>query len=182
MDNVYLADFYQDMQKYSFPMQIYLLNKRFKQQQEIIWTGRGGVQDRTIYEDSVFASMLYSSGHMDQRDYQTYRELFSAMSNFMRRPNLIVHLDGSPEESLRRIEMRSRGCEAGIPMDYLKRLHAAYEAFLRDISRIIPVIRVDYSKFRDAGTMAEMVVREYASMSSVRHIDFKEEEAEAEVA
>ena len=100
----------------------------------------------------------------------------------MKKPNLIVHLDVSPEESLRRIEMRSRGCEAGIPMDYLKRLHAAYEAFLRDISRIIPVIRVDYSKFRDAGAMAEMVVREYASMSSVRHIDFKEEEAEAEVA
>ena len=84
VDNVYLADFYQDMKKYSFPMQIYLLNKRFKQQQEIIWTGRGGVQDRTIYEDSVFASMLYSSGHMDTRDYQTYRELFSAFP-FMRR-------------------------------------------------------------------------------------------------
>lgn len=75
VDNVYLADFYQDMAKYSFPLQIYLLNKRFKQQQQIIWEGRGGVQDRTIYEDSVFARMLRDSGAMEQRDFDTYMEV-----------------------------------------------------------------------------------------------------------
>ena len=172
VDNVYLADFYQDMQKYSFPMQIYLLNKRFKQQQEIIWTGRGGVQDRTIYEDSVFASMLYSSGHMDQRDYQTYRELFSAMSNFMRRPNLIVHLDLTPEESLRRINERNRGCESGIGIEYLSALHAAYERFLSEISRIIPVIKVDYSRFRTAEEMAAAIKQEYRELTMVRHVSW----------
>jgi deoxyadenosine kinase len=75
VDNVYLADFYQDMAKYSFPLQIYLLNKRFKQQQQIIWEGRGGVQDRTIYEDSVFARMLRDSGAMEERDFNTYMEV-----------------------------------------------------------------------------------------------------------
>ena len=98
IDNIYLADFYQDMKKYSFPLQIYLLNKRFKQQQQIIWEGKGGVQDRTIYEDSVFARMLRDSGYMEERDFRTYMELFSNMSNFMKKPNIIVHLDVSPEE------------------------------------------------------------------------------------
>jgi deoxyadenosine kinase len=98
IDNIYLADFYQDMKKYSFPLQIYLLNKRFKQQQQIIWEGKGGVQDRTIYEDSVFARMLRDSGHMEERDFRTYMELFSNMSNFMKKPNIIVHLDVTPEE------------------------------------------------------------------------------------
>ncbi len=72
--------------KYSFALQIFLLNKRFKQQQQIVWAGKGGVQDRTIYEDSVFAKMLRDSGKMDQRDYNTYIELFQNMSNFMKKP------------------------------------------------------------------------------------------------
>lgn len=71
-DNEYLEDFYGDIKKYSFPMQVYLLNRRFQQQQQIVWQGHGGVQDRTIYEDSVFARMLRNSGLMDERDYQTY--------------------------------------------------------------------------------------------------------------
>jgi len=100
-DNVYLEDFYMDIKKYSFPMQVYLLNARFKQQQEIIWNGKGGVQDRSIYEDSIFAKMLYESGLMEERDYETYQSLFRNMSNFMKVPSVIVHLDVSPEESMR---------------------------------------------------------------------------------
>ena len=118
----------------------------------------------------MFASMLYSSGHMDQRDYQTYRELFSAMSNFMRRPNLIVHLDLTPEESLRRINERNRGCESGIGIEYLSALHAAYERFLNEISRIIPVIKVDYSRFRTAEEMAAAIKQEYRELTMVRHV------------
>eukprot|EP00911_Craspedida_sp_UC1_P001739 UC1_evm1s1326 len=140
-DNVYLADFYQDKERYGFPMQVYLLNRRFQQHQQIIWSGRGAVQDRTIYEDTVFAKVLMEEGSMETREYETYRSLFSNLSNFMQKPNLIVHLDVSPEESYRRISMRSRDCECGIPMEYLRRLHAAYEEFLVDIARIIPVIR-----------------------------------------
>lgn len=69
--NEYLEDFYKDQKTYAFPLQVYLLNKRFKQQQQIIWSGKGGVQDRTIYEDSVFARMLKDSGMMSERDYRT---------------------------------------------------------------------------------------------------------------
>ena len=71
--NEYLEDFYKDQKTYAFPLQVYLLNKRFKQQQQIIWSGKGGVQDRTIYEDSVFARMLKDSGMMSERDYRTCR-------------------------------------------------------------------------------------------------------------
>lgn len=170
-DNEYLEDFYQDKARYGFPLQVYLLNRRFQQHQQIIWTGKGGVQDRTIYEDTVFAKVLYEEGNMQEREYKTYRSLFSNMSNFMKKPNVIVHLDVSPEESQSRIAMRSRNCESGIPMEYLERLHAAYEDYLVDISRIIPVIRVDYSKFPSMDEMADMVVREYASMTSIRHVD-----------
>lgn len=95
-DNAYLADFYGNPAKYAFATQIYLLNRRFQQHQEIIWRGGGAVQDRTIYEDAVFAKTLVKQGLMDQRDYQTYLELFKHMSNFMCRPNVIVFLDLSP--------------------------------------------------------------------------------------
>ena len=76
-----------------------------------------------------------------------------------KKPNLIVHLDVSPEESKRRIEMRQRECESTISVEYLQNLHLAYEEFLKDISRIIPVIRVNYERFRSADEMAEMIIR-----------------------
>ena len=173
-DNVYLADFYKDMSKYAFPLQIYLLNKRFKQQQQIVWNGRGGVQDRTIYEDTVLAKMLAKSGHMSQRDYETYLSLFSNMSHFMKKPNIIVHLDVSPEQSMDRIKMRSRGCESGMSLDYLKALHQAYEEFISDISRVIPVIKVDYSKFPTAEQMAKAIKVQYAEIANIRHVAFND--------
>merc|ERR1719335_1868715 len=174
IDNVYLEDFYKDMAKYAFPLQIFLLNKRFKQQQQIIWGGRGGVSDRTIYEDGVFARMLRDSGHMEERDFRTYMELFKNMSNFMKKPNIIVHLDVAPEEAFRRIEMRKRECESGIPLDYLKDLHAAYEVFIKDISRVIPVIKVDYQRFRTPQEVAQVIRREYELISNVRNVNFED--------
>jgi deoxyadenosine kinase len=108
VNNTYLSDFYGDQKKFAFPLQVYLLNNRFRQQQQIVWSGRGGVADRSIYEDGIFAKLLRDSGKMDERDYQTYVSLFQNMSSFMKRPNLIVHLDVAPEESLRRIKERSR--------------------------------------------------------------------------
>ena len=90
-------------------MQVYLLNQRFSQQQQIVWSGKGAVQDRSIYEDSVFALMLRDAGLMDERDYETYASLFTNLSRFMAKPNLIVHLDVPPAESLRRIKERARG-------------------------------------------------------------------------
>merc|ERR1712107_107781 len=101
------------------------------------------------------------SGHMADRDFQTYMELFQNMANLMKKPNFIVHLDLTPEESHRRIRMRNRDCESGIPLEYLKALHAAYEVFIADIARVIPVIKVDYSNFRTAEEMAQVIKKEY---------------------
>ncbi len=167
-DNVYLADFYKDMASYSFSMQVYLLNRRFQQHQEIIWRGRSAVQDRTIYEDSIFAKMLSKAGLMDPRDYETYVQLFKNMSNFMCKPSVIVYLDVSPESSKERIDMRSRGVESSISLDYLKELHDGYEEFIEGISRMIPVIRVDYEEFATAEEMANVISREYLNHSFLR--------------
>ena len=158
------------MKKYAFPLQIFLLNKRFKQQQQIVWNGQGGVQDRTIYEDTVFAKMLWTSGCMNERDYRTYLELFNNMSHFMKKPNIIVHLDVSPEESLRRIKMRNRGCENGMSIEYLKALHKAYDEFIADIARVIPVIKVEYSKFHDVDKMVEAIKEQYESIANVKEV------------
>ena len=91
-----------------------------------------------------------------------YRPFFSI---HRKKPNLIVHLDVSPAESKRRIDMRQRECESSISLEYLQNLHSAYEEFIQDISRIIPVIRVNYERFRTADEMAEMIVRWVVTIS-----------------
>jgi len=169
-DNEYLEDFYRDTAKYSFGMQVYLLNRRFQQHQEIIWKGRPAVQDRTIYEDSVFAKMLAATDLMDERDYRTYQQLFSHMSNFMCKPSVIVYLDVSPERSFERIEMRNRGVESGISLEYLKALHAGYQEFITEISKTIPVISVDYDRFPTAEQMADVIIREHLNTSFLRRV------------
>jgi deoxyadenosine kinase len=172
-DNEYLADFYRDTARYSFATQIYLLNRRFQQHQEIIWRGGGGVQDRTIYEDAVFAKTLVDLQLMDERDYRTYLQLFRHMSNFMCRPNLIVYLDVSPARSMERVLERSRGVESGITLGYLTALHAEYETFIGDISRTVPVIRVDWDQFRDTEEMAALVEREFLAGSFLRRVSWE---------
>jgi deoxyadenosine kinase len=169
-DNEYLADFYTDTPRHAFAMQVYLLNRRFQQHQEIIWKGRSAVQDRTIYEDSIFAKTLADVGLMTPRDYRTYVQLFRNISNFMCKPSVIVYLDVSPERSLERIKMRSRNVEGTISIDYLRALYAAYAQFVTDISRVIPVIRVDYERFSTAEEMAEMIKREYLDHSFLREV------------
>ena len=169
-DNEYLADFYKDIRRYSFQMQIYLLNRRFHQHQQIIWHGRGGVQDRTIYEDPIFAKMLRDQELMDPRDYETYISLFQNMSHFMCKPNLIVYLDVSPEISLSRIESRGRGCEQTISLDYLQALYAEYERFLAEISRVIPVLRVGWNEYKDVEELARAITAGYAHTSFLRDI------------
>jgi deoxyadenosine kinase len=169
-DNEYLADFYADTAKHSFAMQVYLLNRRFQQHQEIIWRGRSAVQDRTIYEDSIFAKMLAATGLMDERDYRTYVQLFRNMSNFMCKPSVIVFLDVSPEASAERIRTRSRDIESQIKVDYLRALHDGYCEFIEGISKVIPVIRVDYERFATAEEMAEVIKREYLDASFLKQV------------
>ena len=167
-DQAYLEDFYRDTARYSFSTQIYLLNRRFQQHQEIIWRGGGAVQDRTIYEDAVFAKTLVNQGLMEERDYRTYLELFKHMSNFMCRPHLIIYLDLTPESSLARVRQRNRDVESGISLEYLAALRAEYEVFIEEISRRIPVIRVNWEEYRDADAMAEVIEKEYLAGSFLR--------------
>ena len=169
-DNEYLADFYRDTRRYAFATQIYLLNRRFQQHQEIIWRGGGGVQDRTIYEDAVFARTLVTLGLMEERDYRNYVSLFRHMSNFMCRPNVIVYLDVRPERSLERIKMRQRDVESGVTLEYLSALYEEYENFVRDISRSVPVIRVDWDEFRDVSEMASVIEQEYLRGNFLRRV------------
>lgn len=160
-DNIYLEDFYKDMKTYGFPMQVYLLNRRYQQHQQIIWSGDGAVQDRSIYEDAVFARILVKQGNMSKRDYKTYTDLYNNMSKYLTHPNFLIHLDVTPEESLERIKQRSRGCEAGIPLSYLQDLYDEYNIFLAEISKRIPVIRIRWANYRSA---KELAMRVYAEM------------------
>src|SRR6188508_1462560 len=169
-DNEYREDCYRDTARYSFATQVYLLNRRFQQHQEIIWRGRSAVQDRTIYEDSIFAKMLAKQGLMDERDYRTYVDLFRNMSNFMCKPSVIVYLDVSPEASAERIRARSRDIEANIELGYLRALHDGYAEFVEGISKVIPVIRVDYERFATAEEMAQVIQREYLDASFLRTV------------
>ncbi len=172
-DNEYLEDFYRDTARYSFATQIYLLNRRFQQHQEIIWRGGGGVQDRTIYEDAVFAKTLVDLGLMQERDYRTYLHLFRHMSNFMCRPSVIVYLDVKPERSMERVRQRSRDVESGVSLEYLTALYNEYERFIQDISRAVPVIKVDWDRFRDVNEMAEVIEREYLQGSFLREAQWR---------
>jgi deoxyadenosine kinase len=170
--NIYLEDFYRDMKKHGFAMQIYLLNERLAQHQRATWSG-GGIQDRSIYEDSVFAKVLHESGFMDKRDHDTYTKLFDLCRNSMRDNDCIVHLDVPPEESLKRIKLRGRECEQGITLEYLISLKTHYEEFLNHISKRIPVIRVDWSNFRDEEEVAQKIYETVKSMKQIYSISWK---------
>jgi deoxyadenosine kinase len=155
--NEYLSNFYQDMAKYSFPMQVYLLNHRFKQHQQMVWSDKSSIQDRTIYEDVIFAKMLKESNMMEELDFKTYVDLFSNMSNFLHRPDLILYLDVEPEEALRRVNERSRGCESGLTLEYLQDLRKGYEDWLEDVKDRIPVIRLDWNTYQDHKKIADII-------------------------
>lgn len=174
--NIYLEDFYADMRKHGFAMQIWLMNRRFQQHQQVIWGGMGGVQDRSIYEDTVFAKTLNKTeikGEkvISDRDFATYTQLFANMSNFMRKPNLIVYLDLTPEEAMRRIALRGRECEKSITIEYMRLLHACYQEFIDDISKYIPVIRLDYAKFcDDTDAMVVAIKHEWKNMCQIHEV------------
>ena len=171
IDNEYLDDFYRETKRYSFAMQVYLLNRRFQQHQEIIWRGRGGVQDRTIYEDAIFAKTLRDMDLMDPRDYETYVNLFRNLSNFMCRPNFIIYLDVAPEKSLERIRERSRGCETGITVEYLtpplQRLRGVPAARSAASSRCCGCAGTSSGR---SSALAEAITREYTRGNFLREV------------
>jgi deoxyadenosine/deoxycytidine kinase len=130
-DNPYLNDFYQDMQRWSFNLQIYFLNSRFNQIIDIQKSGRDVIQDRTIYEDAyIFAPNLHSMGLMSTRDFENYFTLFNLISSLIDPPDLIIYLRASIPTLVNQIQNRGRKYESSIRLDYLKRLNERYEAWV----------------------------------------------------
>jgi deoxyadenosine/deoxycytidine kinase len=156
-DNACLDLFYQDMKKYSLLFQVNLLNRRFALHQRCVWSAGSWIQDRTIYEDPIFAKMLMESGMMSKTEFEEYRMLFNNMSQFLHRPNLIIYLDVEPAVAMERIRKRGRPCEKDLPMEYLIDLKRCYEEWLEDVKNRIPVIRVDWNGDPDpAGLVAKI--------------------------
>ncbi len=131
IDNPYLADFYEDMERWSFHLQVYFLSNRFKSQKEISDWPDSCIQDRSIYEDvEIFAYTLHRQGKMSDRDYHNYQELFSIMVSYLRKPDIIIYLKSTVENLLEHIRRRGRDYEQTIDPDYLALLNQAYDDWI----------------------------------------------------
>lgn len=130
-DNPYLADFYKDMGRWSFPLQIFFLNNRFKAHQNISQGSNSAIQDRSIYEDAnIFARNLFENGLMEERDYRNYLELYSSMCQFLNPPDLVIYLRKSLPKLKTHIAKRGRDYERNIPDQYLMDLNRYYDDWL----------------------------------------------------
>ncbi len=142
-ENPYLPDFYGNMPRWSFHLQVFFLSKRFQHHQEIVGAQQSVIQDRTIYEDAeIFARNLYLQGLMDERDFRSYYELFNTMMGFLRPPDLVLYLSASVPTLLERIRLRARGYEQQIPEGYLAQLNDRYAEWIDNFT-LCPVLTVD---------------------------------------
>jgi len=149
--NPYLSSFYEDMQRWSFNLQIYFLNSRFRQIVDIRKSGKNVVQDRTIYEDAfIFAPNLHDMSLMTTRDFDNYKSLFELMTSFLQPPDLLIYLRAEVPTLVRNIQRRGREYEASIRLDYLKSLNERYENWINgyNAGKLI-VFEVDNMNFQD---------------------------------
>ncbi len=149
--NPYLNSFYEDMQRWSFNLQIYFLNSRFRQILSIRKSGKSVIQDRTIYEDAyIFAPNLHSMNLMETRDFENYSALFELMSSFIQPPDLLIYLHSSVPNLVQQIQRRGRDYEESIRIDYLKSLNERYEAWIEKykLGKLL-IIDVDEINFAD---------------------------------
>ena len=136
INNPYLPDFYNDMSRWSFHLQVYFLSSRFRNQKEINEWPSSCIQDRSIYEDvEIFARTLYKQGYMSQRDYDNYRDLFSIMVSYLRKPDLIIYLKAPIEKLVKHIRKRGRDYETHIDEAYLAALNDAYDAWIEEAQK-----------------------------------------------
>ena len=159
-DNPYLNDFYTDMQRWSFNLQIYFLNSRFRQVIEFQKREPTIIQDRTIYEDAqIFAPNLHAMGLMTTRDYENYLRLFDLMSEFIKPPDLLIYLRGSVPSLVNQIQKRGREYENTIRLDYLKRLNERYEGWIQqyDLGKLL-VVDIDEINFEESPEDLGMIV------------------------
>lgn len=149
VDNPYLDDFYNQMERWSFNLQVYFLNSRFRQVAQIRESGKDIIQDRTIYEDAhIFAPNLHAMGLMTNRDFENYRSLFDLMESFVEGPDLLIYLRSSIPNLVAQIHKRGRDYENTISIDYLSRLNERYEAWITKYDKgnllIIDVDNLDF--------------------------------------
>ena len=160
--NPYLDSFYEDMQRWSFNIQIFFLNSRFRQVIDIRNSGKDVIQDRTIYEDAmIFAPNLYSMGLMESRDFENYRSLFDLMSKFLQAPDLLIYLRASVPTLMRQIAKRNRDYEQSIRLDYLSNLNDRYEEWISGYKEgkllIIESDKLELENPEDLGTIIEKI-------------------------
>lgn len=160
--NPYLADFYEDMERWSFNIQIYFLNKRFQDVVEISKSSDVIVQDRTIYEDAcIFAPNLHGMGLMSARDFENYSDLFNLMMSLVSPPDLLIYLRSSIPNLVAQIQKRGREYEKSIRIDYLMGLNVRYESWIKDYKGKLLVIDADRYKFanrpEDFETITDMI-------------------------
>ena len=161
-NNPYLESFYEDMKRWSFNLQIYFLNSRFRQVMDIRKSGDDIIQDRTIYEDAyIFAANLYDMGLMETRDYQNYQQLFELMSSFLQAPDLLIYLRASVPTLVRQIQKRNRDYEQSIRLDYLKALNKRYENWISNYNKgkllIIESDDIDLEKPEDLSVVIDQI-------------------------
>jgi deoxyadenosine/deoxycytidine kinase len=150
-DNPYLNDFYNDMQRWSFNLQIYFLNTRFNQILSFRRSGKTLVQDRTIYEDAyIFAPNLHSMGLMSTRDFENYFTLFNMLGSLIQPPDLVIYLRATVPTLVKQIQKRGRKYEDNIRLDYLRRLNERYEAWIESykLGKML-IVDVDNNNFID---------------------------------
>jgi len=150
-ENPYLDDFYSEMERWSFNLQVFFLNSRFRQILELRETGKKIIQDRTIYEDAhIFAPNLHAMGLMTNRDYQNYSSLFELMEKLVTPPDLMIYLRSSIPNLVGQIHKRGREYENSISIDYLSRLNERYEAWISTYTKgKLLIIDVDNLNFVD---------------------------------
>src|SRR5688572_17576133 len=150
-NNPYLRDFYEDMTRWAFHLQIYFLNSRFRQINEIRANQRTTIQDRTIYEDAyIFAANLRKSGHINERDYNSYLDIFHSMIKFIQPPDLLIYLKADIPKLVEQIQKRGRDYENAIRLDYLKTLNEHYDEWIGNYkSGKLLVIDVNHLNFVD---------------------------------
>lgn len=147
-NNPYLADFYEDMRRWAFNLQIFFLNKRFKEVIEISKSEDTIIQDRTIFEDArIFAPNLHSQGYMSDRDFENYTDLFDLMMSLVKLPDLMIYIRSSIPNLISQIEKRGRDYEQSIRIDYLTGLNNRYEEWIRTYKGRLIIIDGDTCKF-----------------------------------
>ncbi|MFP9112631.1 deoxynucleoside kinase [Flavobacterium sp. RHBU_3] len=163
VDNPYLDDFYHQMERWSFNLQIYFLNSRFSQILQFRESGKKIIQDRTIYEDShIFAPNLHAMGLMSNRDFGNYKSLFELMEGFVGAPDLLIYLRSSIPNLVKQIHKRGRDYENSISIEYLSRLNERYEAWIQGYDKgkllIIDVDNIDFvSNPEDLGNVINRI-------------------------